>query len=245
MGAGRHRIATATGAASERIPSGLAVLTVAVAVGALPYVWMGPGYRQAMLIWINGPFGAGKSVTAVELQRRVDGAVISDPEHVGYGLHRALPTNLRGDFQDFASWRTGVVEVLDLALRSHDGPVIAPMTLVEPAYFAEILGGLRDLDHDVRHFSLLPDRHRVRRRLRLRALRMARRDTFALNRLDHCLDQLARPEYGVHVPAGRLTVGELADFIAGKAGIGIHANTDGRVRGALRRTATSVKQIRK
>lgn len=69
-----------------------------------------------MLLWINGPFGGGKTQTAHEIQRRLPGSVVCDPEHAGFGLRRMLPPELRGDFQDLASWRQGVVEVLDLAL---------------------------------------------------------------------------------------------------------------------------------
>ena len=53
-----------------------------------------------MLVWINGPFGGGKTQTAYELQRRLPGSVICDPEEVGFGLHRMTPRHLRGDFQD-------------------------------------------------------------------------------------------------------------------------------------------------
>ncbi|MGG2461054.1 hypothetical protein ACO0M4_14735 [Streptomyces sp. RGM 3693] len=33
-----------------------------------------------MLLWINGPFGGGKTQTAHELQRRLPGSVLCDPE---------------------------------------------------------------------------------------------------------------------------------------------------------------------
>jgi hypothetical protein len=56
-----------------------------------------------MLLWINGPFGGGKTQTAYELHRRLQGSLVCDPEHVGYGLHRMLPPTLRGDFQDLPS----------------------------------------------------------------------------------------------------------------------------------------------
>ena len=69
-----------------------------------------------MLVWINGPFGVGKTQTAHELQRRLPGSVICDPEQIGFGLHRAMPATLRGDFQDLAAWRDGVFEVLDRVL---------------------------------------------------------------------------------------------------------------------------------
>jgi len=82
-----------------------------------------------MLLWINGPFGGGKSTTARELQSRLPGSLICDPELLGLGLQRMLPPELRSDFQDFPAWRQGVYEVLDLALRSAGGTVIATASL--------------------------------------------------------------------------------------------------------------------
>jgi hypothetical protein len=96
--------------------------------------------------------------------------VICDPELLGFGLHRMLPPQLRGDFQDFPAWRQGVYEVLDLLLRSAAGTVIAPMTLIEPVYFADIIGRLSDDGHSVRHFALLADARVIERRLRERAV---------------------------------------------------------------------------
>ncbi|WP_327713473.1 AAA family ATPase [Streptomyces sp. NBC_00464] len=123
-----------------------------------------------MLLWINGPFGGGKTQTAYELRRRLPGSVVCDPEHVGFGLHRTLPPALRGDFQDLPAWRQGVRDMLDLALRGHPGTVIAPMTLVDAGYFAEIVGRLREDGHPVHHFALLAERATVLRRLSERGL---------------------------------------------------------------------------
>jgi hypothetical protein len=44
-----------------------------------------------MLLWINGPFGGGKTQTAFELHRRLPGSVVCDPELAGFGLHRMMP----------------------------------------------------------------------------------------------------------------------------------------------------------
>jgi hypothetical protein len=97
-----------------------------------------------MPLWINGPFGGGKTRTAYELQWRLRGSVVCDPEHVGFGQHRMTPPSLRGDFQDLPAWRQGVYEVLDLALERHEGTAIVPMTVVEPEYFAQtVVGGRR------------------------------------------------------------------------------------------------------
>ncbi len=76
-----------------------------------------------------------------------------------------LPPALRTDFQYLPAWRSGVREVLDLVARNHEGPVIVPMTMTDSRYFTQIIGGLRDDGHDVRHFALLADRATVLRRL--------------------------------------------------------------------------------
>jgi hypothetical protein len=65
-----------------------------------------------MLVWINGPFEGGKTAPACELNRRLPGSVVCDPEHVGFGMRRMLPAALRGDFQDLPAWRHSVVELL-------------------------------------------------------------------------------------------------------------------------------------
>ncbi|GAA1891912.1 AAA family ATPase [Streptantibioticus ferralitis] len=198
-----------------------------------------------MLLWINGPFGGGKTQTAYELQRRLPGSVVCDPEHVGYGLHRMLPVGMRGDFQDLVSWRRGVREVLDLVLRGYDGPVIAPMTLVDPGYFAEIVGELRADGHDVRHFALLAERDTVLQRLKERGLgRGLKRESFAVARLDDCLRRLRGEEFAEHIHTDRLTVPKVADRIARSAGLPITENTDGPLRARLRRYAIGVRHIR-
>jgi hypothetical protein len=199
----------------------------------------------APLIWINGPFGGGKTQTAYELGRRLPGSVVCDPEHPGFGLHRMLPPGLRGDFQELGAWRHGVREVLGLALRGHPGPVIAPMTLVDGGYFDEIVGRLRDDGHTVHHFALLAERGTVLRRLRERGLgRGLKHESFAVERLDHCLGRLRGPEFAEHIRTDRLTVSQVADRIGESAGLRLVPDTDGALRHRVRRTWTSIKHIR-
>ncbi|GAA0463365.1 AAA family ATPase [Streptomyces stramineus] len=208
-----------------------------------------------MLLWINGPFGGGKTQTAHEIRRRLPGSVVCDPEHIGFGLRRTLPSSLRGDFQDLPAWRQGVYEVLDLALSRYEGTVIVPMTVVEPVYFHEIVGRLRERGHDVRHFALLARRETVLRRLRERGIGHAARvlsgadaprrgESFAVAKLDLCLDRLRGPEFAEHLWTDRLTVARVADRIAGSAGLTLAPNTDGALRGRLRRAWTGLRHIR-
>lgn len=210
-----------------------------------------------MLLWINGPFGGGKTQTAHELHRRLPGSVVCDPEHVGSGLHRMTPPGLRGDFQTYPSWRQGVFEVLDHVLREHDGVVIVPMTLVEPRYFAEIVGRLREAGHDVRHFALLADRETVLDRLRDRGLGIApvlrllgqgdlllRRESFAVRRLDRCLARLSKPEFAHHIHTDTTPIPAVAEHIADTVGLTLAPNTDNRLRGRLRRMAVTIRHVR-
>ncbi|MFD7032357.1 AAA family ATPase [Streptomyces sp. NPDC059917] len=198
-----------------------------------------------MIVWLNGPFGGGKTQTAHELLHRLPGSVLCDPEHIGFGLHRTLPPALRGDFQDLPAWRRGVFEVLDLAAGRQPGTVLVPMTVTEPRYFAETVGLLRERGHDVRHFALLADRATVLRRLRERGLgRGLKRESFAVSRLDGALEALRAPEFAEHLWTDRLPVSGVADRIASSAGLALTPNTDGPLRARLRRTLVGVRHIR-
>ncbi|MGP2438268.1 AAA family ATPase [Streptomyces sp. JW3] len=204
-----------------------------------------------MLIWINGPFGGGKTQTAYELRRRLPGSVVCDPEHPGFGLHRMLPPRLRADFRQLRSWRQGVTEVLDLTLTRHDGVVIAPMTVTDPVHFAETVGALRELGHDVRHVTLLADRATVLRRLRERGVVEALqrptgkpRESWAVRQLDHCLERLREPEFAAHLWTDRVTVPETADRIAALTGLRLRPNTEGWLRTRIRQAGIGLRHIR-
>ena len=208
-----------------------------------------------MLLWINGPFGGGKTQTAHELQRRLPGSVVCDPEEVGFGLQRMIPRPLRGDFQDLPAWRQGVFEVLDLTATRVPGPVIVPMTVIEPEYVAETIGRLRERGHEVRHVALLAERATVLRRLRERGFGHAlqllagrdapfRRESFAVGKLDLCLERLRDPAFAEHLWTDHLSIEEVANRIAASAGLRLRPNTESAVRGRLRRAWVGASHMR-
>ncbi len=198
-----------------------------------------------MLLWINGTFGGGKTATAYELNRRLPGSVVCDPEHVGFGMHRMLPAALRSDFQDLPTWRRSVMELLSLTLAAWDGPVIVPMTLVNSGYFQEIIGSLRDDGFAVHHFALLAEPATVRRRLARRSLGTELKPgSWAIDHLSEYLQRLRAPEFAQHVHTDQQTVAQVADAIASSAGLAITPSTDGPLRASLRRYATTVRHIR-
>jgi len=198
-----------------------------------------------MLLWINGPFGGGKTITAHELSRRLPGSVVCDPECIGYGMHRMLPPSLRSDFRDLPPWRHSVRELLWHTLRSYQGPVIVPMTLTDSAHFDEIVGALRADGADVRHFALLAEPGTVLKRIRERSWPLGlKNDRWAVDHLERCLATLHQPEFAQHVHTDDRSVAEVADAIAASAGLAMAPSADGPVRDWLRRKATAVRHIR-
>ena len=196
-----------------------------------------------MLLWINGPFGGGKTHAADEIQRRLAGSIICDPEDLGYGLHWMMPSTLRGDFQDLAAWRQGTFEVLERLLRQHQGDVIVPMTVIEPGYLQEILRPLTENGHQIRHYTLLAERETILRRLRGRSLPF-RRDTHAEGKLDECLERLRQDEFAEHVRTDELTIGQTAERIAASAGLILAPDTSGFLRSRSRRMSVTLKHVR-
>ncbi|WP_277210687.1 AAA family ATPase [Isoptericola croceus] len=211
-----------------------------------------------MLIWVNGTFGVGKTHTVAELHRRLPGSLVIDPEQIGYGLQRLVPAEYRPDFQDFTSWRTGVVEVLDLILHEHDGHVLVPMTVTDLRYFEETVGGLRALGHDVHHVALLADPPTIIRRLAHRGLgggRLAdavglrglalRREAWALERLVPNLERLGHPDFAEHLATDHLTVSQAAEQIAASCGVDLEADGTGRLLRTARRAVTTLQHVRR
>src|SRR3954463_4363297 len=108
-----------------------------------------------MVIWINGAFGAGKTSVARRIAALRRDALLFDPEQIGFLLRRLLPMEGVGDFQDLPLWRELTLRLVREAGATARGPGIVPMCLVNPAYFDEVVGGLRASGADVRHFTLV------------------------------------------------------------------------------------------
>ena len=169
-----------------------------------------------MLLWINGPFGVGKTQAAYALARRLPRAFVCDPEQLGFGLSRMTPPELRGDFQDIPLWREGVRRTLGRNLTHSPAPLVVPMTLVNPRYFEEIVGGLRREGHDVRHVALLASRETLLRRLRSRG---EGRGSWGAAQIDRCLAGLEQLEPASHLHTDSLNHRQVVEALAHHAGL--------------------------
>lgn len=108
-----------------------------------------------MIIWINGPFGAGKTTVTAQLLRTQPNLAMFDTEHVGFLLGPPLRERRPvADFQDWVSWRRLVVATLaelDNELRTD---IVVPQTVLVEQYWSEIVSGLAQRDVAVRAFTL-------------------------------------------------------------------------------------------
>src|SRR5262245_40191884 len=154
-----------------------------------------------MIVWLNGPFGAGKTTLSEKLRERLPDSLIFDPEEIGFVVRAIVPPAPSGDFQDLPIWRRLTLAAL-LALRGlYTRPVIVPMTLVQPAYMEEIFAGLANQGERLLHVFLDIDAQLLRSRIEAQVMAMdPARDQeirqWRLAQVDRCLT--ARQ----HMPAG-------------------------------------------
>ncbi|RST18507.1 ATP/GTP-binding protein [Streptomyces sp. WAC05374] len=99
-----------------------------------------------MIVWLNGPFGGGKTTLAAGLRRALPGAVVADPEAVGDLLRSTLAghTLHPRDYQDLPLWRQMAGVFVAGLVRHTGGPVIVPMTVLNPGYAEELFTPLRE-----------------------------------------------------------------------------------------------------
>lgn len=69
-------------------------------------------------------------------------------------------------------------------------------------------------------------------------------ESFAVSKLDLCLERLREPEFAEHVWTDQLTIPQVADHIAASAGLSLTPNADSKLRGRLRRAWIGAKHIR-
>lgn len=170
-----------------------------------------------MIVWINGAFGSGKTQTAHELLRRLEGAFLYDPENVGFFLRRNEPKQLAAEnFQDEPLWRSMNRDILLHLSKQFAGTVLVPMTLVREDYCDEIIGELRRQGADVRHFVLCAQAGTVRKRLRKR---LEGANSWAARQLPACLSAFENPIFENRIQTDSMSIPETAEEIAARAGL--------------------------
>jgi hypothetical protein len=100
-----------------------------------------------MILFINGPFGVGKTTVARLLVQKLPRTILYDPEIIGGVLHRVLgPLTKVEDYQDYTLWRRLVVGGARLSRRVSGRTMVIPMTVRRRDAFDPLVEGLRRVD---------------------------------------------------------------------------------------------------
>ena len=119
-----------------------------------------------MIIFINGPFGVGKTETARLLNKTLDNSLIFDPEDAGQLLKNVLnDVDPKNDFQEYDLWPTLTIDVAKRLKEKYQRALIIPMTVYNNERFQALTDGLKNFDADFHHFCLLCNEKLLKERL--------------------------------------------------------------------------------
>ncbi|MGN8646797.1 AAA family ATPase [Gracilibacillus sp. HCP3S3_G5_1] len=195
-----------------------------------------------MIIWLNGAFGAGKTQTSYELHRRIPHSFVYDPENIGYFLNKNIPKNIcKKDFQDYSIWRELNYITLKYLDSEYDGVIIAPMTIVNPQYFEEIIGKLRNDGVTVHDFVLWASEETLKKRLRKRG---ERKDSWAEQQIGRCMKGLANDIFQHRIDTDHMSIESVVEIIASKSNIELLPDNRNKCKKKLDRIKTQLKHIR-
>ncbi|GIN72022.1 tunicamycin resistance protein [Bacillus sp. J14TS2] len=194
-----------------------------------------------MIIWVNGTFGSGKTTAAYELQRRVEGAFVYDPERFGYMLMANVPKEVaKDDFQDYSLWREANYRLLKQLDQEYNGVLIVPMTLTNEQYFDEIIGRLRENGVIVQHFTLKASKSTIKKRL---LKRWEGENSWAYQQAEGRLQSLENSLFKEHIQTDSLSIEEVVKTIARLSEVELKPDHRNPWRKKLDRLAVSLKEI--
>ena len=195
-----------------------------------------------MIIWLNGAFGSGKTQTSYELKRRIPNSIVYDPENIGFFINRNIPKEIsKGDFQDYSIWRELNYSTLKYIDSEYDGIIIVPMTLVNPLYFEEIIGKLRDDGVIVNHFVLWASKETLQKRLRSRG---EKKNSWGEKQIDRCMQGLSNDIFKHRIETDELTIERVAETIASTLNIHLLDDNRSKFKKKLDQIKIQLKHIR-
>ncbi len=194
-----------------------------------------------MIIWLNGAFGAGKTQTAYELKRRIPNSIIYDPEQVGFFINQSFPKEIKkGDFQDYEIWREFNYKTLKHIHSGYSGTIIIPMTIVNPQYYEEIIGRLKNEGVDVHHFVLEASKETLQKRLKSR---FEKKNSWPEQQIERCLAGIADPIFEDKINTNDLTTEQVAETIASVLYIQLLPDERNAIRKRWERFVMRVKKV--
>ncbi len=166
----------------------------------------------AVLIFVNGPFGVGKTTTANLLVERIPHAMVYDPEVIGsYVRYLLRAVEQADDYQDHVLWRILTIDVARLLRETYGRSLVVPMSITRRDYYDAITEGFRQVDPDLACFRLMASPEMLRARI------LASDDVEArewrLSHMEHGLAALEDPGFGVEIRTDTMSPEAVADRI--------------------------------
>jgi ABC-type branched-subunit amino acid transport system ATPase component len=172
--------------------------------------------KSRVILFINGPFGVGKTTVANLLAERMPDAMLYDPEIVGAFLRYVLaPVEKVDDFQDYALWPAMVVEVAQMLKDEYRGTLIMPMTVWRREYFEKLTDDLKRVTPELRCFRLTASEDVLNQRILSRPDEEGSHE-WCLSHLTVGLAASQDPAFGVEIPTDNRAPAEVANAIMGK-----------------------------
>lgn len=194
-----------------------------------------------MIIWINGAFGAGKTQTAFELNRRIENSFIYDPENLGFFLSKNIPNSMKkDDFQDYEMWRELNFSLIKHIKDSYEGVLIIPMTIVKPEYFREIIETLRNNGLEVKHYALMASKETLLKRLKSRG---DGSNSWGAKQIDRYLEGLSNEIFETHINTENMSIEEVAEKIALMSDLSLMPDNMSKLKKRIYRIKVKLKHI--
>ena len=168
-----------------------------------------------MILFINGPFGVGKTTVAKLLVRRIPHSMLYDPEVSGAFLRRVLgPFRKVEDFQDYSLWPVLVVWSARVLRRTSARTLVVPMSVWRRDLFETIVTGLRRVDPDLSCFRLTASRDVLVDRI---SCDTEDREAYGwrMTHVEVCMKAASNPAFGKEIGTDDRTPGEVAGRILG------------------------------
>ena len=162
-----------------------------------------------MIIWINGPYGVGKSTLARKLHAINPNSFIFDAEAVGNAVRDNLPRERFNGyiFEGYPMWFTMCASLLHDIAKDFSGDIYVPMTLVYADSFSKIEQPLAARGYTVKHILLTSTYDVVHNRILARG-----EDTncWCMQNIRLCLEQQNSFKDVIRIKSHDATVEELA-----------------------------------
>jgi len=164
-----------------------------------------------MIIWVNGPYGVGKSTLAEALEKKIENAIIFDAEEVGNAVRSNYPNDPYGYiFEDYPLWSEFCYKLLKDIHNKFGKNILVPMTLVRPYSYRNIIQKLLDDGIVVKFIVLEANFKSIHDRILARG---EDEDCWCMENIEMSSNASKAIEGGYHICTDNRTVDELVDEV--------------------------------